>query len=91
MTTALLRLTWKEYRANRAFWIGLVVLAGLVQAALASLVTSADAKTSLIFMFALGVPAFFAVGSSRHDIRHGARGTNARILARFRHGRGRCS
>jgi hypothetical protein len=64
MTTALLRLTWKEYRANRAFWVGLVVLAGLVQLALATLVSSADTRTSLIFMFALGAPAFFAVGSA---------------------------
>src|SRR4029079_19463165 len=61
MNTAFWRLTWKEYRAIRTFWlsiVGLVVLLSWV------FVLTQDRATAinLVFNFALGAPAFFAIG-----------------------------
>jgi hypothetical protein len=58
----LARLLWKEYRAIRGFWIALVVLVVLIQ--FITITFSQDARDSmgLIYNFALGAPAFFAIG-----------------------------
>lgn len=67
-TAALWRLTWKEYRANRALWIAVVVLVVVSQAAAAlflhSTSHSATPETNLIYLLALGGPIFFAAGSA---------------------------
>lgn len=59
-------LTWKEYRANRAFWLALVLLVGIVESVTAMLIPAASSPKLiyLAFSWALGAPAFFAVGSA---------------------------
>jgi hypothetical protein len=56
------RLFWKEYRSVRGFWISLVALVVLIQ--LITVAFSQDSRDSmgLIYNFALGAPAFFAIG-----------------------------
>src|SRR5262245_13786961 len=60
-TTAFWRLTWKEYRAIRTFWLSIV---GLVVLLSWPFVLTQERATaiSLVFNFALGAPAFFAIG-----------------------------
>ncbi len=60
--TPLRCLLWKEYRAIRAFWIALVLLALGLQALM--LLTSSDQALTQLFVYnvALATPVFFALG-----------------------------
>jgi len=60
--TAVARMTWKEYRAVRAFWLALIVLTLFVQCLLIGVLDDSARRTVLICSFALGAPAFFALG-----------------------------
>src|SRR5215471_12872692 len=61
MNTAFWRLTWKEYRAIRLFWLSIVALAVFLSW-LFVLTQERATAVNLVFNFALGAPAFFAVG-----------------------------
>src|SRR5262245_12716267 len=60
--TALWRLTWKEYRATRLFWLSLVGLVVLLQWLIVTFSQDKATTLSLVYNFALGAPAFFAIG-----------------------------
>src|SRR5690349_2028939 len=60
--TLLLRLAWKEYRAIRAFWISLLALVALAVFGVATFSIPGGWTTNLVYMIALGAPAFFALG-----------------------------
>src|SRR6476620_8656812 len=60
-TTAFWRLTWKEYRAIRTFWLSIVVLV-VALSWLFVLTQERATAINLVFNFALGAPAFFAIG-----------------------------
>jgi hypothetical protein len=61
MNTAFWRLTWKEYRAIRLFWLSIVGLVFLLSW-LFVLTQERATAINLVFNFALGAPAFFAIG-----------------------------
>lgn len=57
-------LTWKEYRANRAFWLALLVLVVAIESLTAYFFRTMPDFKYLVFSWALAAPAFFAVGSA---------------------------
>jgi hypothetical protein len=61
MNTAFWRLTWKEYRSIRTFWLSIVGLVFLLSWVFVLTQERATA-INLVFNFALGAPAFFAIG-----------------------------
>ncbi|HKD35542.1 MAG TPA: hypothetical protein VKB78_02040, partial [Pirellulales bacterium] len=62
--TGFWRLAWKEYRAIRVFWLLLAALSVLASWLLAMLWQNEPSINGLIYSFALGAPAFFAVACS---------------------------
>ncbi len=58
--TGFLRLTWKEYRAVRGFWLAMIVLVAFFQCVSVILPTHSDIQ--MAYSLALGAPAFFALG-----------------------------
>jgi hypothetical protein len=62
-STAFWHLTWKEYRANRPFWLAVVVFIAIGEAASAFLLHAPVAAVAIVTLGLAG-PAFFAVGSA---------------------------
>jgi ABC-type transport system involved in multi-copper enzyme maturation permease subunit len=60
-STVFWRLVWKEYRAQRPFWIAMVVLNMLVQAYIFAM-TPSGLIPSLLFTAAVAMTAFYAWG-----------------------------
>jgi hypothetical protein len=56
------RLVWKEYRLQRPLWIAMAVLMVLVQLLVLALVTSPHDKLTSLYMIAVALPGFFALG-----------------------------
>ena len=56
------RLMWKEYRSQRAFWIGVAVLALLLMLLAMVSVIQPWEGTQWQYSIALVLPAFFALG-----------------------------
>jgi hypothetical protein len=59
-----IRLIWKEYRLQRAFWIALVVLAAMLMLFGWSVVNRHDELVKGLFYIALGTPVFYVLGSA---------------------------
>ncbi|MCC6127078.1 MAG: hypothetical protein IT426_19125 [Pirellulales bacterium] len=59
---AMIRLLWKEYRLQRAFWICMGALGMLLQLLGALVRDSASEQLYWLFGVALGLPAFYALG-----------------------------
>ena len=59
-----LRLVWKEYRLQRGFWISMVVLAGLLFAAVLMFTSERYSASRAMWLFeaALGLSALYALG-----------------------------
>ncbi len=55
-------LLWKEYRAIRAFWLALIVLAVGLASLVVALSTDAAWTNLFVYNLALAAPAFFALG-----------------------------
>lgn len=62
MSTAFLRVVWKEYRAVRGFWIAVIVLAVLVQIAFVAVISPGGDRVTSVYATALGAAALFVVG-----------------------------
>jgi hypothetical protein len=60
--TTFFRLMWKEYRTVRLFWLSVVVLVGLIQWLIVSVSRNQATTLEMVYNFALGAPAFFAIG-----------------------------
>jgi len=58
------RLLWKEYRAQRGFWLGVAGMAFVVQ--LITLLVSYDSseRTNVLFYIAVVLPVFYVMGSA---------------------------
>jgi hypothetical protein len=61
--TTTTRLLWKEYRAIRAFWLSIVVLAVLLQC-LVLAVSESPASMTLLYSIGMAAPALFALGAT---------------------------
>jgi len=58
------RLFWKEYRSIRIFWLSVIVLSMLLAWLISMLSQSPIETLTIIYNFALGAPAFFAIGAA---------------------------
>ena len=56
------RMAWKEYRTIRLFWLSIIGLVVLLQWLMVTFSQDKQTTLSMVFNFALGAPAFFAVG-----------------------------
>ncbi len=63
MNTPYLHLMWKEYRANRLFWIAIVVLAVLLGLLMNALLRDESATANVIFNLALGAPFYLPLAA----------------------------
>ena len=57
-------LLWKEYRSIRLFWISMLALTVAIQLLILAFSQDKNETVLMIYHFALGAPAFFAVGAA---------------------------